>query len=446
MPPPVPIHALDYKGKSKLTGVSETRAGSFFAELSLKELKAIPESDYPEFGKTLYGPSRQRISEAKRDFDQLSLAAAEGSSSLRRALCKLAHLGGTKSHPNPKVVPVLAGAPKIHVKVGVTPSQEIKGVRRSNISASIAEGAPELMMERVLDIACDLLSCAADSQLGICPSTEDLVSAVKFALSREGVPCPLTSELIDEYVTPLIDAMKDYSPWASMSEIRTNTDDHDVIKGFLNQFLDKARQADQHGERKQLKRVKKEIRKRKKQAHTLFVANIPRNITEQDLFLLFNKGVEGIDNAIYRVEIPKDEAGAPRGFGFVICRSRRATLAILDCPRWQIGGRDLLVKLKNDRGREDESPKRRRISELVSQLPVPVEELIVKVVKQNPGCNVSQIPNLYVQVNEAEHDPLNPQQYGFRNLTHALQSIPTIYLELVKGGSTKRPAYFAYPK
>lgn len=442
MPPQVPIYVFDFKGKSRIKGVSESRAGSFFAEIPLKHVREFSESDFGEFGKVVYGPARERISEAQCDFIELSGAASKGPGMLRRAICKLAHLGGTRSHPNPAVKPVLAGAPKINVNVVSNDAIVINGIRRSNVSASIPSSGSELLMERILDISTDLLSCAVDSQLGISPPVADLVDAIKFAVSREGVSCPLSEQIVQECVIPLIYSMKDYAPWASLHEPKANTDDAQVIHGFLTQFRDKARQADQHGEKKQLKRVRREVRKRKKEAHTIFVLNLPRETTEAELFQVFNQSA----NAVYKATIPKDAEGYSKGFGFVICRSRKATESILQRYDWEVGGRRLYVKkAANDPEEEEAEPKRQRTnSSALFRLPSSLEDAVVKVVSQHPGCNVSQIPNLVRQV--VVDEPLDPQKYGFRNLSHALQSVSSIYLEPAKSGSARRPVYFAYPK
>ena len=452
MPPAIPLYAFDYKGKSGTPNVGESRAGMFFAELPLKYKRLIREPDYPEFGKVVYGPARTTVQEAKVDLDMLSHAASEGVNGLRRAIAKLAQYGGTKSHPSPAIKPVMAGAPRIHVGVTADDSMELVGVRRSNVSVALPNSAPKLVMQRVIDIVADLLSCAVDSQLGIQPPISDMVDAVKFALGRERANVPINESGISQFVVPMIQAMHATLPWSTLVPVDPETDDGEVIRCFIHQFLDKCRQADQVGEKKQLKRMRKEARKRKTTSHTVFVTNLPRESTDDELFALFNSGLPGFENPIYKVDIPREDGSeAPRskGFGFVVCRSRKATNAVLEKHEWELGGRVLYVAPRTqDSVEEDGSPSRKRLkaNSLQFRLPSEWEEAITRLVTRNPGCNVSQLPDM-LQLSLSDTDQaLDPQRYGFRNLTHALQSVPTIYLELANGGSVKRPVYFAYPK
>lgn len=436
MPPPVPIYTLDCKGRTQHKGVYETRSAMFFAQIELKGYSKISVEDQQEFGKIVYGPPRQGMEESVEDFKQLESSAYSGSSTLRRLIARLSPFGGTKSHPSPAVWPVQAGAPKIHVQVSRAHDQEIRGVRRSNVSCAISRSAPALLMERVLDVLTDLLSCAVDSQLGLVPSLQDLMGAIKFALSREGGVCPISDSMFNEHIVPLIASMVKTEPWSILKEPDPATDDEEVIHNFLLQFLDKARRADFLGERKQLKRFRKEVRMRKKLAHTVFVRNLPLDATVDAVFALFNSVAS---NAVYKVDLPKTETGESKGYGFVICRSKKATDAVIAHPNWKLNGRELFVSPREKPQEDDPCLKKCRMS-----LPSELEEVIVKVVRQHPGCNASRIPGLIYAIDSSLS--LDPKRLGFRNLTHALQSVPQIYLEFANRGNAQRPVYFVYPK
>lgn len=432
MPPPIPLYTFDYKGKTEMRGVTETRSGMFFAEVPLKPFSKVSVSDQLEFGKVVYGPARVTVDEARKDHDLLHAAAHAGPMELRRLIARLSPLGGTRSYPNPAVWPVQAGAPKIHVQVSHEFDGEIRGVRRSNVSCSLPMGAPELLMERVVDVISDLLSCAVDSQLGLRPSIEDLFAAVRFALTREGGACPISDNVAEKFVVPLIREMRQMEPWSILRDSDPATDDSEVIHCFLLQFLDKARRADELGERKQLKRFRKEIRMRKKQAHTVFIKNLPLDVTEEQVFSLFNSLAP---NAVYKVDLPRTDSGDSKGYGFVICRSRKATEAVLSKCNWELNGRVLFLAPRDD----DSSPRKHMVS-----LPSELQDAVLRVVRQHPGCNASQVPN-FVQILSPSLS-LNPHRFGFRNLTQALQSISQIYLEHANRGNANRPVYFVYPK
>ena len=424
MPPVIPLYAFDYKGKSKVNGVSVTRTNMFFSEYPL----TYQPSFLLEFGNVIYGPQRRNIHEAKKDHELIEEAASRGPDMLRRAVAKLAHLGGTKSHPHPNVTPVLMDVSKpIRIIVSTENSQEIQGVRRSHVFAIVAESAPSLIMERVVDSLSDLLACSVDSQLGLRPPVDLLLSCVKHAISREMSICPILDDELDTYVRPLCEKMLDTLPW-SILKVPSNAEDLEVITGFIRQFLDKSRQADLHGERKQIKRIQKKRRDLKKSLHTVFVNNVPWETTEAELHTLFSKNVPGLSNPIYKVLIPKNEiTGAAKGYALVICRSKKATRAVLDKTDWEIAGRSLNLRWRDPTKIES-----------TGKLPAELEEKIAKVVSQNPGCNVSQIPNYL--------EELDFHKYGFKNLTHALQSVPYIYLELGNSRNITRPVYLAYPK
>ena len=437
MPPAIPLYTFDVVEKAK-NGICNTRSGMYFAEVNLRNIVNIPDSDLSEFGSTLYGPLRSTASEAATDFKYLNDQAHLGTQFLRRAVAKLGYLGGTKSHPGRGVKSVLAGAPKIHISMTDGDSVEIRGIRRPNVSVAASPNAPQFVLSRVIDLITDLLSCAVDSQLGIAPSANDLVEAVKHAITRERGACPISEGTVSGYILPLVQRMMQTEPWSSLREARKGTDDAEVIHGLMNQFLDKSRQADEHGERKQVKRLRKEVRDRKKTAHTVFVSNLPAGVTEETLFNLVNS-VNGEKNNVYKVKLPRDEnTGSIKSYAFVTCRSKKATEAVLAHGSWILGDKKLYVAPRNE---DDASPSIKH--QKTGDLPIELQREILRAVKSQPGCNVSQIPDLVSK--GAAGLTLNPQAFGFRNLTHALQSVATIRLEPKETTVSHRPVYYAYP-
>lgn len=437
MPPAIPLFTFDVNGKAN-RGVCSTRAGTFFAELPVRSIRSIKDVDHSEFGTIVYGPLRMTLDEATSDFKRLNDSAHSSTAALRREIARLGSLGGTKSHPSASIKSVLAGSPKIHLQVDDNDAVTIKGIRRPNVTASISARAPHFLLRRIIDVATDLLSCAVDSQLGIAPSTDDLLEAVKHAISRDKGMCPISDSLICTYVLPLLEKMKDSEPWSVLKPAREDSDDAEVIHGLMNQFLDKSRQADVHGERKQVKRLRKEVRDRKKTAHTVFVTNLPSNITEEALFDLFNS-VTPEKNSVYKVKLPRDEeSGAIKTYAFVTCRSKKATAAVLAKNDWIINDKKLYVASRNE---DDASPLSKRQN--TGDIPENLEREIENIVKSNPGCNVSQIPDLVSKGSSGLS--FHPRELGFHNLTQALQSLSTIRLEPKDVTGSNRPVYYAYP-
>lgn len=448
MPPAIPLHAFDFKGKSRSGGVTATRAGTFFAELALPQrVRGFTRRDLLEFGNTVYGPERASIHEGKADLAALAAGMESGPSGLRRVIAKLAPLGGTRSHPHPDTRPVLSSALEIRIEIASTSCIEIHGIRRPHVFAAVPSNAPRLIMMRILDVLTDLLSCSVDSRLDIRPPLPLLLATVKHALSRESGQCAVSDSHLEMYAKPLAEAMLEVTPWDALSKLVPGTDDEEVITGFIRQFLDRARQADIHGENKlarQMKKEKKEKKERKKSLRTVFVNNVPWESTEAELHAVFSQGIESIPNGIYKVMIPKDpESKLSKGFALVVCRSRKATEMVLEKTGWEIGGRALQVRWRDPHSDIAQPAAKRQRSE---RLPPEVEEAMVRAITQNPGCNVSQIPNLILNGKGGDSPLANPQVYGFKNLTHALQSIPSIYLESGSNRNFKRPAFFAYPK
>ena len=80
----------------------------------------------------------------------------------------------------------------------------------------------------------------------------------------------------------------------------------------------------------------------------------------------------------------------------------------------------------------------------IFQLPEEIADSISKLVKQNPGCNISQIPGLLKHLNLSSD--VSFVKYGFKNLHQALTSLQSIYIEAGTDRSKRRPAYYAYPK
>jgi RNA recognition motif-containing protein len=200
--------------------------------------------------------------------------------------------------------------------------------------------------------------------------------------------------------------------------------------------MDRARQADIAGERKQIRRVNKVNRSRKIVKHTLNVTNISKDINEQALFELFESGLSTEDSkAVYKTIIVRDvSTGESRGYGRVIFRNAKATLAALNNHQWEIGGRHLYLERvqtenQNDSS-EDEvhaglydflpSPKKPKLSSF--RLPKIMEEKILQVVGMHAnGCPIGDIPTLV--------EGLDFAKYGFASLTQALRSIDGIKVD-----------------
>ncbi len=451
MPPAIPLYSFDFKGKSKLVGVSETRSGQFYAEIDVSR-KYIPPDDIAEFGNVVYGPPRNSATEAKKDYNLFCKAMQKGSYYLRCLIAKLAPLGGTRSHPSPTVIPLLSSRPLVSLSLGPGDSL-IRGVRRKHVSLhGIPSEWPLLLLERVLDLLVDILSSVVDSQLGILPDVKDLEELIRFAISREKSVCPAVSEgIFRTSILPLIELFLQSDPWkaAHLHPIRSTSDDREVIQGFLSQFYDKARQADIFGEKKQLKRLKHEVRERKKFHHTVFVGNLPKDVSDDALFSLFDQGLyddPSIGKVVYKVYIPREaQSGHTRGFGFVTCRSAKATAAVLE-HSWKLGNIKLHVSRREDQIMDEPislHPQPKRMKSEIIQLPESLQAEILKAVAKNPGCNISLIPSLIQKSENDGNSPLDPYQYGFRNLTQAIQSVKSLRLET---SGDARPIYYAYPE
>jgi hypothetical protein len=438
MPPPIPIYALDFKGKSRYPGVNETRAGMLFAEINLSKLGSFSADDLQEFGKTVYGPLRPTADEAKQDYIALKQSVNKGSNALRRTIAKYASLGGTRSYPNPSVKPMLMSNPSIVVSMTSNSTTPIRtsGIRRPKITVVSDDQCPIRIMERVIDLLTDLLSSVVDSQLDILPPETELLQVIKFALSRDKGVFPVANHIMDKYIIPLVSAFLETAPWSDLKPPRPSSDDLQVIHGFLSQFMDRARQADIAGERKQIRRVNKVNRSRKIVKHTLNVTNISKDINEQALFELFESGLSTEDSkAVYKTIIVRDvSTGESRGYGRVIFRNAKATLAALNNHQWEIGGRHLYLERvqtenQNDSS-EDEvhaglydflpSPKKPKLSSF--RLPKIMEEKILQVVGMHAnGCPIGDIPTLV--------EGLDFAKYGFASLTQALRSIDGIKVD-----------------
>ena len=443
MPPPIPVHVLDLKERVG-TNIGATRAGTYFAEFKVPK-KLFSDSDVTEFGEVVYGPARLNLHDAEDDFRQLTEGSSRGALGLRRVVAKLGALGGTRSSPNPSVIPVLTHLQPIHVSISCDDCVQVKGVRRQNVTVSTPSDSPLFLVARVIDIVTDLMACVVDSQLMITPPISDLVAIVKYAISRENCTFPLSDEVWNSRVVPVVDVLLRASPWSLLNPPKPDTDDGEVIRGLLNQLLDKSRRADIYGERKQLKKCRKEVRERKKAAHTLFVSNFPANITEEDLFLLFNSSIPDITNPVYKVKLPRDKAtGAARAYAFVTCRSAKATKAILEFGNWVIGGKKLYLATR-DYGEDSPSQKRQRIEPPEgADVPLEVATLLRTIILRNPGCNISQLPTL---AHEMSPDvSIDAQKYGFRSLVNLLQGIPDIRVEQIVMTNSHRPMYRAYYK
>ena len=431
MPPPVPVYALDCNGVTE-AGLASTRAGTFFAELKLVG-KRFSEQDMAEFGEVVYGPARQQAQEAEIDLVMLKDSANDGAASLRRVVAKLGALGGTRSFPNPSITPVLAGMGFVKIELPCDEHIVIKGVRRTNVSILAPADVPVFLFSRIVDILTDVLSCAVDSQLGIAPSTEDLLALLNYAISREKGTAPISDTVLQTRVIPLIENMKLTPPWSVLEQPRPGTDDAEVIHGFMNQMLDKSRRADMYGEKKQIKRLRKEVRDRKKTAHTLFVSNFPQDTTEDQLFQLFNSGVPGLINPVYKVKLPM------KTYAFVTCRSAKATRGIIEHKDWVLEDKKLYVARKSG---GDESPSQKRQRSDSADVPVPesIAVHVCKVLGAHSGCNISRIPELL----KDDGVVVDPHALGFRNLAHLLQSIHGVRLEQHAAPGSFRPVYHAY--
>lgn len=443
MPPPIPVHVLDFKERAR-PNIGATRAGAYFAEFKIPK-KLFKESEIAEFGEVVYGPARLNLHEAEDDLRMIAEGSSRGSSRLRRVIAKLGAAGGTRSLPNPSVIPVLAHLNPINASVSCDDCVQVKGVRRQNVSVWVPSDSPIFLIARVIDIVTDLLACVVDSQLNIAPPTSELVAVVKYAISRETCTFPLSEEVWMSRIVPVVGALSLLSPWTALSQPNPDTDDLDVIRGLLNQLLDKSRRADIYGERKQLKKCRKEVRERRKAAHTLFVSNLPADVTEEQLFSLFNSSLPNITNPVYKVKLPRDQAsGVARSYAFVTCRSAKATKAIFEFNQWVLGGKKLYLAAR-DYGEDSPSQKRQKIdSSAIPTIPQEVVTLLRTIIEKHPGCNISQIPTL-------AHD-LSPeistdaQKYGYRSLTYLLESIQDIRLEQVVTPNSFRPIYRAYSR
>ena len=451
MPPPIPTYALDCKKKSKSSRLKETRSGMFFAELHVEEGLIFTSHDLMEFGHAVFGPLRSTMQEA--DDDLLSLMKSiesGGSMGLRRWISKYAPHGGTRSSPNPSVVPVLSKLPVVSLRLSESgDSIKVAGIRRPSIHVTVDPHVPVRIIERAIDLITDLLSSVVDSQLGILPPVEELLAVVKYAFSRDMSPCPIPESVISKYIIPLIECFLQTPLWAcALSPLSNDSDDEQVIHGFLSQFLDRARQADIFGERKQIKRMNKKSRSKKLARHTVFVTNIPKTCSEKELFELFESGLGGDEKHVYKAVIMRDShTNKSRGFGRVIFRNAKATNAALERSNWEFAGRLLYLesyaaRAENEVVNEDESesdshtefpglydflpsPKR---PQRKYRLPVQVEETIRKLAAQHPeGCQLSLVADL-----------VDPMRYGFPNLTEAVKSVEGLRVEISQG---KKGAY-----
>jgi hypothetical protein len=437
MPPAIPVYALD-STERKRSGVNKTRAGIYFAEVSFP---SNSEPHMKEFGPKIYGPPRSTEAEAKADLHVINQAKTSGIVALRRLIARIGALGGTKSSPSSSVTPVMKSNPQIRISFPGNDGVLIRGVRRPNVSVLVSRTSPLFLMARIIDVLSDVLACVVDSQLGISPPTSDLVEIVKFAISRERAECPISDTVLTSEIIPLIELMKLTTPWALLQPPRPETDDEDVIRGLLHQLFDKCRKADIFGEKKQLKRLRKEVRDRKKTAHTLFVSNLPKEVAQESLFELFNTGIEGLNNPIYRVMFPNET----KSYAFVTCRSRKATYAILQKKDWIMKGKKLYVAPREE-GDESPSAKRQRTGsdDLTHAPPDEISSILTNLVAQHPGCNLSQIPELLKKM--SPEVKVDPHQMGFKSLAHLMQGIPDIHLERSKIEGSFRPAYHAFPK
>ena len=457
MPPPIPSYALDCKRKTRRTGVTETRTNQFFAELHLRGYSRIVAEDMLEFGQVVYGPLRVHEDEAERDLKSFRDSIESGGNiGLRRCIAKMAPSGGTRSSPSPAVVPILSKFPVVSLRLSHSDdSIRITGVRRSNIFVHVDAHAPLRILERAVDLLADLLSSVVDSQLGILPSVDELSDLIKYSFSRNNGPCPVSDSIFQKYIIPLIELFRTTPIWATrLSEPVPGSDDQDVIHGFLSQFLDKARQADMFGEKKQAKRINKKNRSKKLAKHTVYVTNIPKACLEKNLFEVFESGLGDDEKHVYKVVIMRDpRTNKSRGFGRVIFRNAKATKKALEKTDWEVDGRILYLESyveRLSRGNEidededaDESdsgsdfpglydflpsPKKPQRS---FQLPQHLEESIREVVARNPkGCALNQLADL-----------VDASRYGFRSIAEAIRSLNGLRVEAQPG---KKGAYIVY--
>jgi len=452
MPPPIPIYALDCKKKNRKTGVMETRQGMFFGEVHLHREAKLGKDDLLEFGQSVFGPLRSTSSEAQADVTNIQRCIEnEGASGLRRWISKMAPLGGTRSSPNPSVVPVLSNIPGVSLHICESgDSVKVTGIRRPNISALLDGHAPVRIIERAIDLLTDLLSSVVDSQLGILPPQEDLVAVLKYSFSRNNGQCPVPDGVFVKYIIPLTDAFLRSPVWATVLHAPIEgSDDLEVIHGFLSQFLDKARQADIFGERKQARRINKKNRSKKLAKHTVFVTNIPKSTTEKELFEVFESGLGNEEKHVYKAVIMRDSrTNKSRGFGRVIFRNAKATKAALEKSGWELCGRLLYLESyieraakENEIDNEDSesesghdypglydflpSPKK---PHRIFQLPPEIELSVREIVRKHPeGCPLSNLADL-----------VDSTRYGFRSLTDALKSVEGLHVEPMAG---KKGAY-----
>jgi RNA recognition motif-containing protein len=78
---------------------------------------------------------------------------------------------------------------------------------------------------------------------------------------------------------------------------------------------------------------------------TIYVGNLPFNVTEQDLRALFEA-----HGAVESVKLINDrETGKPRGFGFVDMAQAEAQAAIQALNGQQLGGRPLRINEAQER-------------------------------------------------------------------------------------------------
>jgi hypothetical protein len=442
MPPAIPLFTLDSPGL-KGTCVQSTRAGLFFAQQNLDFKRTSCATS--EFGRIVYGPPRSTREEAEHDLETLKEAGLGGASMLRRLIAKVGALGGTKSFPSPDVQSVLIGSPSIELYLPGCQGLVVKGTRRPNVSVTVNPDAPHLLFSRVIDTVVDVLSCAVDSQLGIAPPSSELVELVKYSMARDKENNQLTDAVVESFVVPLIEIMKLSHPWSGLQPPRPGTDDDDVIKGLIHQLLDKSRRADQFGEKKQVKRLRKQVRDRKKAVHTVFVSNLPVNVSEERLFNLFNHGIEELKNPVYRVRLPcDDKSREPKSYAFVTFRSRRATNAVLAKKDWIMDDKKLYVAPRTD-GEGSPSLKRQKLEEPATpEIPKNIIGALRQVVDKNPGCNISQIPDLLKKT--SPDVKVDAHGLGFKNLTHLIQAIPEIRLKQATQGTSFRPVFYAFPQ
>jgi RNA recognition motif-containing protein len=182
--------------------------------------------------------------------------------------------------------------------------------------------------------------------------------------------------------------------------------------------------------------MNKANRSRKIVKHTVYVTNIPKDIDEPKLFDLFESQLSSdASKAVYKTIIVRDvTTGESRGYGRVIFRNAKATLAAIDGREWEIGGKHLYVeRVPNEEESENSendinvglydffpSPKKPRIAPF--RFPESVANKILKTVKGfSNGCPIGELPNLI--------DELDYEKYGFRNLTQAIRSVHGIRLD-----------------